>query len=129
MDILERINRAITTASNDDLSQIGADKRTRHVERIDTMQAAYAEIERLLAQLPDGMKHCTIGFKECAVGHGRLTATNWIDRGCPHCENERLLAALRKIEKRTRDPVARSIAGEILVVVGDEQSAATEEKP
>lgn len=39
-------------------------------------------------------------------------------------ENERLRAALRKIEERTTDPVARSIAGEILVVLDHEQPAA-----
>lgn len=49
MDILDRINRSITTASNDDLSQVGSEKRSRHVERIDTMQAAYAEIKRHVA--------------------------------------------------------------------------------
>lgn len=48
------------------------------------------ELERLTAQLPEGMKHCTIQFKECEKGHGRLIATNWIDHGCPHCERERV---------------------------------------
>jgi hypothetical protein len=49
-----------------------------------------AEIERLTAQLPDGMKHCTIRFIECEKGHGRLTAANWVDTGCQSCEIERL---------------------------------------
>ena len=53
-------------------------------------KALKAEIARLRAQLPDEMKHCTILFKECEKGHGRLTATNWIDHGCPHCEIEGL---------------------------------------
>jgi hypothetical protein len=51
-----------------------------------------AEIGRLSAQLPEGMQHCTIRFIECPVGHGRLTATNWVDHGCTFCE----LAALRE---------------------------------
>jgi len=52
-----------------------------------------AEIKRLNGQLPDGMKDCTIVFEKCSVGHGRLTATNWIDNGCTHCEIERLKSA------------------------------------
>ena len=44
-----------------------------------------AEIERLLRQLPEGMKHCTIVFRECALGHGWLTATNWVPFECPTC--------------------------------------------
>lgn len=39
----------------------------------------------LKQQLPDGMKHCTIKFMECELGHGRLTATNWIEHPCPTC--------------------------------------------
>src|SRR6185436_14415139 len=38
------------------------------------------------SQLPVGMEHCTIVFKECEHGHGRLTAKNWIDHGCQTCE-------------------------------------------
>lgn len=51
---------------------------------------ALAEIRRVRGQLPEGMKHCTIVFKECGKGHGRLTATNWVDNGCMHYEIERL---------------------------------------
>lgn len=51
-----------------------------------------AECDRLTAQLPAGMQHCTILFKECDKGHGRLTATNWIDHGCDVCERDRLTA-------------------------------------
>lgn len=47
--------------------------------------AAVELIEKLRAQLPASMQDCTIVFKECAVGHGWLTATNWVDHGCPHC--------------------------------------------
>ena len=40
------------------------------------------------AKLPDGMKNCTILFKECERGHGWLTATNWVQHGCPTCRAE-----------------------------------------
>lgn len=48
------------------------------------------EVRRLRAQLPAEMQHCTILFKECEKGHGRLTAANWIDHGCSTCEIEKL---------------------------------------
>jgi len=48
------------------------------------------EAERLRAQLPEGMGHCTILFKECEKGHGRLTAANWVQHGCQTCEIEGL---------------------------------------
>jgi hypothetical protein len=51
-------------------------------------------IASLLRQLPEEMKHCTIQFKECEKGHGRLTATNWIDHGCRQCKIEELTTAL-----------------------------------
>ena len=43
-------------------------------------------------QLPESMQDCTILFKECDKGHGRLVAANWIDPGCQQCEIERLRA-------------------------------------
>jgi len=51
-------------------------------------------IETLQAQLPTEMPGCTILFKECEKGHGRLTATNWIDHGCGTCALESLKAQL-----------------------------------
>jgi hypothetical protein len=54
------------------------------------MEQAADEIERLRKQLPETMQDCTIQFKECEYGHGRLTATNWVDNGCPTCEIKRL---------------------------------------
>ncbi len=54
--------------------------------------AARADVARLTAQLPDGMKTCTILLKECPKGHGWLTATNWIQHGCMKCEQDRLTA-------------------------------------
>lgn len=60
------------------------------------LRRLHAKNEGLKAQLPEGMKHCTIVFKECEVGHGWLTATNWVQHGCLKCENE----ALRKDAER-----------------------------
>jgi hypothetical protein len=55
-------------------------------ERVQAIaRALVAEREKVLRQLPAEMQHCTILFKECENGHGRLTATNWIDHGCPTC--------------------------------------------
>ncbi len=54
----------------------------------------YARIAELEAQLPEGMKNCTILFKECEKGHGRLTATNWIDHGCEYCRIAELEAKI-----------------------------------
>lgn len=54
------------------------------------------KVEELEAQLPERMKHCTILFKECEKGHGWLTATNWIDHGCPTCA---IAAERAKVEK------------------------------
>lgn len=51
---------------------------------------AQAAVEALQAQLPAEMQECTILFKECEKGHGRLTATNWIDHGCQTCAMEAL---------------------------------------
>ena len=45
-----------------------------------------ARIAELEAQLPDEMKNCTIVFKECAKGHGTLTATNWVQYECATCK-------------------------------------------
>jgi len=58
-----------------------------------------AEANELLAQLPDGMKHCTILFKECEKGHGWLTATNWIQHDCLVCEVNELRERLKPIEE------------------------------
>lgn len=44
-------------------------------------------IRKLEAQLPEGMKHCTIVFTECPVGHGQLSATNWVQHDCQICRN------------------------------------------
>ncbi len=54
------------------------------------------ENERLRKQLPEGMEHCTIQFKSCPVGHGRLTATNWVQHECYVCEINRLKTQLER---------------------------------
>lgn len=70
-----------------------------------------AERDALIAQLPEGMKHCTILFKECEKGHGRLTATNWVQHGCPTCERDKLAAKLEEaMELLRRAPGAISVA-------------------
>lgn len=55
-----------------------------------------AQNERLLSQLPEGMKDCTILFKQCEKGHGEFTAVNWQDHACPYCQIDRLNAALKE---------------------------------
>ena len=72
---------------------LGKDERHRNFEEIrywtDQYRILARQLERELAatnaRLPDGMKDCTILFKECALGHGWLTATNWVQHGCPTC--------------------------------------------
>ena len=54
-------------------------------------------IAELEVQLPDGMKHCTILFKECARGHGRLTATNWVQHECQTCQIDALESRLAQV--------------------------------
>lgn len=55
------------------------------------------ENTKLLNQLPEDMKSCTIRCKECKVGHAWLTATNWVQHGCPTCERDKLRDAIRKL--------------------------------
>jgi hypothetical protein len=60
------------------------------------LEGVIAERDAFADRLPAEMKECTILFKECEKGHGRLTATNWVDHGCPWC----LIAAIREIVRR-----------------------------
>jgi hypothetical protein len=64
--------------------------------------AMNAENDELLSRLPDGMKHCTIVFKECDKGHGWLTATNWVQHGCPKCEFDRLVDEKHEFQRLLR---------------------------
>jgi hypothetical protein len=54
--------------------------------------------DQAVGQLPDGMKHCTILFKECEKGHGWLTATNWVQHGCPTCDRDALREQVQRLE-------------------------------
>lgn len=64
------------------------------------LEQTLKERDKLLAQLPDGMKHCTIQFKECSLGHGWLTADNWIDYGCPTCAQQAVESELEKQKQK-----------------------------
>lgn len=44
-DLGKRLRHAIATAMNDDLSELGSEKRRRHSDRLDTMSAAAAFLE------------------------------------------------------------------------------------
>lgn len=54
-------------------------------ELCERLAVAEARVKELEAQLPEGMRHCTILFKSCSLGHGWLTATNWAQHPCPTC--------------------------------------------
>lgn len=56
-------------------------------DEVGRLQARVAELE---SQLPEGMKHCTIQFRECEKGHGWLTASNWVQHECATCERDEL---------------------------------------
>lgn len=60
----------------------------------DAFPRLVAEVRRLRGQLPAGMERCTIVYKKCGKGHGWLTATNWVEFGCPTCERDQLRAKL-----------------------------------
>ncbi len=73
------------------MSEPCSEEELRALEsRGDIAEACVEEVRRLRSQLPEEMQHCTILFRECDKGHGRLTAANWIDHGCHACEIERL---------------------------------------
>lgn len=57
-------------------------------------------IAGLTAQLPEGMKHCTILFKQCEKGHGWLTAANWIQKPCLTCERDKLKDEIRTLTEK-----------------------------
>lgn len=83
----------------DPYDRLQADLTAEQVLRMAFERAAAAlEVERdgLRAQLPEGMKHCTILAKQCAKGHSWLTATNWVPFDCPTCQVEEAAAAERE---------------------------------
>ena len=66
---------------------------------------ALDEIMRLRQQLPENMQDCTIVFKECSLGHGPLTATNWVQHECQTCLIESLrkqLAEIKSLQEEVR---------------------------
>lgn len=69
---------------------------------------AASRIMKLRSQLPEGMQDCTIVFKQCAVGHGRLTATNWVQHGCSTCEIEKLKDKLNEAVQMKQAEEARA---------------------
>jgi hypothetical protein len=73
----------------------------RNIER-QRRVVAEAQVQALREQLPEGMKHCKIVFIECPVGHGRLSAANWIDHGCRQCLIDSLTRALRTFGQHKR---------------------------
>jgi len=66
----------------------------------DAMTILCAELERELAeakaQLPAEMQECNIVFKQCKLGHGWLTATNWVQHECQICELAETVAKERE---------------------------------
>jgi hypothetical protein len=74
-------------------------------------------LEERSNQLPPEMQDCTIRFIACEKGHGRLTATNWIDPGCQQCR----LDAIREIVihepggNRAVDRIWQMLKGESVV--------------
>ena len=66
-----------------------------HKNKIENLERELAAAQ---ARLPEGMKECTILFKECAAGHGWLTATNWVQHDCSQCK---LDAAQQAIEMQS----------------------------
>lgn len=93
-------------------------------------ESAYVKVKRELAeakaQLPDGMKDCTIVFKECAKGHGELTATNWVQHDCVICRAETVeaeAAALKRDAERYRWLRGRCINGFSVTANNDEMLA------
>jgi hypothetical protein len=92
---------AASIEKDDEIERLRADRDSWKI----LAERSNERADRLLTQLPDEMKQCAILFKECEKGHGRLTATNWIDHGCGQCEIERLRAEnelLRDVIKRHR---------------------------
>ena len=103
-------------------------ERTFSEQRNRTIGELGEEIEARKRQLPEGMENCTIRFIECPIGHGRLTATNWIDHGCPTCslaavtaERDELLKLCREMEdwlrpELTSEP-ARAFFWKLIAIV------------
>jgi len=77
-------------------------------DAISERDAALARVGELEKQLPEGMERCTITFHECGKGHGWLSATNWVQHPCQHCERDALKARVAELEEQRAEaePVA-----------------------
>lgn len=62
------------------------------------IDALKQERDDLLSRLPEGMKRCTIQFRECEKGHGWLTASNWVQHECATCERDELRRRVAELE-------------------------------
>ena len=71
---------------------------SRYLER--ELVAARAELAEAKAQLPAEMQECNIVFKQCKLGHGWLTATNWVQHECQICELAEAQAEIVRLTKR-----------------------------
>lgn len=65
--------------------------------------ALQEELASVRAQLPEGMEHCTILFKQCEKGHGWLTATNWVQHECQTCVRDRLVRMVKLLRRRANE--------------------------
>ena len=89
------------TSMNSAICQLG-EVTTERDAAIRERDAAMASVAELKKQLPDGMEQCTITFHECGKGHGWLSATNWVQYPCPHCERDALKARVALLEGAQR---------------------------
>ena len=90
------------------LTAQGIEARTAYSDALLRLADAEEIIAAKEAQLPDGMKHCTILFKECAKGHGWLTATNWVQHDCPTCTIAAKEAEIAQYVKKLADEQLRA---------------------
>ena len=64
------------------------------------------ELAEAKAQLPAEMQECNIVFKQCKLGHGWLTATNWVQHECQICELAEAVEKERERCARVCDEIA-----------------------
>lgn len=82
----------------------------KNVEQVNRITALQDRVRQLEAQLPEGMKDCTVILEECPVGHTSMRGKNWIKHDCMVCKIGNLEA---RIHGLLRDlDIARSRAPE-----------------
>lgn len=97
--VAARLRHAITTASNDDYSEVGSDKRARHVERIVAMSEAAdrleasATLERELEAARAALKlmHRRAQSAEGRVEAAKLPLSSWYKRTDPSSPKDFIL--------------------------------------